>query len=104
MVSALESELERACSLLETATPEAMEASAAALEIVARELGARRESIDIREARRLRALTRRARLLLQLAARFHSRWHSILAGMAGGYTAQGVPAEFAPRGRMSLSA
>ena len=104
MASALESELERACGLLEAATPEAMEASAATLEMVVRELSTRRESIDIHEARRLRAAARRARLLLQLAAQFHLRWHSILAGMTGGYTAQGVPAQFPARGRVSLSA
>lgn len=103
MSSALESALENACKLLELATPEAMDASVTALEGVAREFGERRASIGAAEARRLRAGARKARLLLDLAAGFHARWHDILAGMAVGYTAKGAPSELSPRTRISVS-
>ena len=108
MSSVLEAELERACKLLESATPEAMDASAATLEGVARELGVlfdagKRDSISVEEAQRLRAGARKARLLLELASRFHARCWDILAGMSGGYTAKGAPAALSLRGRVSLS-
>ncbi len=104
MKTTLEDELERACRLLETATPEAMDASAAALEGVARDLSVRSERVGVAEARRLHALARRARMLLELVARFHARCRDILATSSGGYTAYGSPAEFAPRGRTLASA
>lgn len=103
MTPALESELERACKLLELATPEAMEASASALDAVARGLSEWRGTVSPEQVKRLRATARRARLLLQLAAQFHSRWHNILAGMAAGYTAQGTPANLESRRRISVS-
>jgi hypothetical protein len=108
MPSALEAELDRACKLLERATPEAMDASAGALEGVARELGVllssgKQDSISIDGAKRLRAGARKARLLLELASRFHARCRDIVAAMSGGYTAQGAPAALSVRGRISLS-
>jgi hypothetical protein len=108
MPSILEAELERACELLESATPEAMDASVEALEGVARELGIlyhapRRSSFSLEEARRLRAKACKARLLLELAFRFHTRCWDILAGMNGGYTAEGAPATLSLRSRVSLS-
>jgi hypothetical protein len=108
MSSALEAEIERACKLLERATPETMDASAAALEGVARELGVllnswKRDSIGIEEAQRLRTGARKARLLLELASRFHTRCRDILAAMSGGYTALGAPAALSVRGRVSVS-
>jgi hypothetical protein len=108
MPSVLVTELERACKLLESATPEAMDASAATLEGVARELGVlfnagQRESMNVEEARQLRAGARKARLLLDLASRFHARCWDIMAGMSGGYTAHGAPAALSLRGRVSLS-
>jgi hypothetical protein len=106
MYSALEAELDRACKLLESATPEAMDASAEALDGIARELSlfnAGHKSIGIEEARRLRTGARRARLLLELAARFHARCWDILAGMSGGYTPRGAPADLCVRGRVSIS-
>lgn len=99
----LEAEVERACKLLELATPEAMEASAAALESVARELAERRFSVSSEEASRIRKSARRARLLLDLSARFHTRWHDLLAAMTGGYTVKGAPADFAAPARISLT-
>ena len=103
MLSALETELERACKLLESATPEAMDASAAALEGVVLKLTERRNSVSREEAIRLRTVLRRVRSLLELAARFHARWHDILAGMSGGYTSKGSPAAFHTRARVSVS-
>jgi hypothetical protein len=107
MSSVLEDELERACKLLESATPEAMEASATTLEGVARELGVlfnarHRHSISVEEARRLRARACKARMLLELASRFHVRRWDIRAGMTGGYTSQGAPAALSVRGRVSV--
>lgn len=107
MPSELEAELDRACKLLESATPEAMDASAEALNCITRELSvlsnAPDRPIGIEEARRLRAGARRARLLLELASRFHARCWDILAGMSGGYTPQGAPAALCVRGRVSIS-
>jgi hypothetical protein len=107
MSSVLEAELERACKLLESAAPEAMDASAEALERIACQLGvlsnATRNSIGIEEARRLRAGACKARMLLELALRFHSRCWDIRAGMSGGYTPQGAPAALSVRSRVSLS-
>jgi hypothetical protein len=103
MSIALEADLERACRLLESATPQAMDESAAMLEDVVRDLTARRALIGVEEARRLRNAARKARMLLELAARFHSRWHDILGGMTGGYTAQGSAAALSRRGRLSVS-
>ncbi len=103
MSFALEADLERACRLLESATPQAMDESAAMLELVVRDLAARRDLIGIEEARRLGKAARKARMLLDLAAGFHTRWHNILGGMTGGYTAQGSPAALSRRGRLSVS-
>jgi len=104
MKTTLEDELRRACRLLETATPEAMDASAGVLEGVARDLGARRAQIGAAEARRLRILAQRARMLLELAARFHARWRDIVATSNGGYTPYGSPAELTTRARTLASA
>jgi hypothetical protein len=103
MPSALEAELERACRLLESASPQAMDEGGAALEAVVRDLTLRRDSIGVEEALRLREGARKARLLLNLAARFHARWYDILAGMAGGYTDKGSPAALSTRARISVS-
>jgi hypothetical protein len=108
MSTALEAEIERACKLLERATPDAMDDSAAALEGVARALGVllssgKQDSISIDDAKRLRARAHKARLLLELASRFHARCRDILAGMSGGYTAQGAPAALSVRGKLSVS-
>jgi hypothetical protein len=104
MKTTLEDELRCACQLLETATPEAMDASAGVLESVARDLGIRRAHIGAAEARRLRALMQQARMLLELAARFHARWRDIVATSSGGYTALGSPAELTTRARTLASA
>jgi hypothetical protein len=104
MASLLEADLERVCKLLEQATPEAMDAGGVALEAIVRQLSEQQASVTVEEARRLRTLARRARLLLDLAARFHSRCYDILAGMTGGYTSQGALAGYAVRGRISYSA
>jgi hypothetical protein len=103
MAASIEAELERACTLLELATPDAMNESALALEHAARELAAQRESITRDEAVRVQTIARRARLLMDLAARFHARWYAMLGAMTGGYTAQGSPAEFSARPRLSIS-
>ena len=88
--------LESACSLLQDASPEALEQSAAILHTVTGELNAIRRAearrISIEEIRRIRALAHKARFLLDSAARFHTRWQAILAGMTAGYGAAGAPA------------
>lgn len=102
-MSGLESDLERACSLLEAAGPEAIDASAILLQDLAQRLGDERASLTREQAQRLRAGARKARMLLELAGRFHRRWHAILAGIEGGYTIRGAPAEIPARRRMSVS-
>ncbi len=99
----LEAELEGACKLLESGGLDAMDASAAALEWVARVLTLRGDCLTQAEVARLRRSLQRARLLLDGAARFHTRWHNILAGMSGGYTAEGRPGgAFRPRARRGI--
>lgn len=93
IASRLELELERACKLLESAAPQALEESARVLESVAGELTANRGAIGIEEARRIREAARKARFLLDSADRFHARWRALLAGMAAGYNALGAPAD-----------
>jgi hypothetical protein len=103
MQSALETELERACKLLELADAQSIEDSVAAFEEVALTLAARRETLGIEEARRLQAAARKAGMLLNLAARFHTRWRDILSSMGAGYTAHGSPAALPTRARISIS-
>ena len=108
MACRLEIELETACKLLERASPEALEESARRLQSVAAEMAAQPQSIGTEEARRIREAARKARLLLDSAARFHSGWCAVLGGMAAGYTAQGSPADLSSArlgisGRMSVS-
>ena|ERR1700678_2487278 len=101
-------ELERVCKMLESPTPAALDRCGAVMERVIGELDAGRKwmsqagEIGVTEARRLRSVVHRARALLNLAANYHNRWHSILASMSGGYTDRGAPAPIPSRARVSF--
>jgi len=102
------SELERVCKLLESPTPATLDRCAAVMERVIVELEAGRTGmlhsgeIGVAEGRRLRSVVQRTRALLNLAANYHARWHGILAGMSGGYTVRGAPAQIPSRPRFSM--
>src|SRR5580698_2974785 len=101
-------ELEHVCKLLESPAPATLDRSAATMERVIAELQAGRRAIaeagenGVAEARRLRSVVLRARTLLDLAARYHTHWRSILAGMSGGYTVLGSPAPILSQARVSI--
>ena len=101
-------QLERVCTLLESPSPETLDACAAAMERVIGELNAGRiwmaqaGETGVAEARRLRSVVQRARALLDLAANYHFRWRRILAGMSGGYTYRGAPAALHSEARVSI--
>lgn len=101
-------ELEHVCKLLESPAPATLDRCAAIMERVIAELQAGRRGIaeagesGVAEARRLRIVVHRARALLELAARYHAQWRSILAGMSGGYTMLGAPAPILSQSRMSI--
>jgi hypothetical protein len=105
---ALRSELEHVCKLLESPTPAILDRSAAIMKRVIGELEAGRKGIaqggesGAAEARRLRSVVHRARSLLELAARYHTQWRGILAGMSGGYTVRGAPTPILSQARVSI--
>ncbi|HEX3878450.1 MAG TPA: hypothetical protein VHW24_15780 [Bryobacteraceae bacterium] len=99
----LAAELDRVCRLLELATPPAMEESTAVLQTVVCELSAANLSIQPAEALKLRTGVRKARLLLESAARFHRRWQEIVCGTGGGYTAERSLEQLSGSGRIRLS-
>lgn len=101
-------ELERVCTLLESPSPATLDRCAVAMQQVIAELDAGRKWMahagegGIAEARQLRSVVRRARALLDLAANYHTRWRSILAGMSGGYTVWGAPTPIRSQPRLSI--
>ncbi len=105
--------VEKACGALEHATPEAFEESATLLEAAVEALAAIQAShagrtgttkIEIEDALRIQAAARRARFLLDSAARFYAGWQVVLASMTGGYNAAGSPAAVPTASRLQLSA
>lgn len=110
--------MESACGLLEHATPQAFEESATLLEAAADALTAIQAGhagrigpapigiapISIDDARRIQAVARRVRFLLDSAARFYGGWQAVLASMTGGYNATGSPAAVPTASRLQFSA
>jgi DNA repair ATPase RecN len=102
------SELEHVCKLLESPAPASLDRCAAIMGRVVAELEAARRDISqagelaAAEARRLQPVIHRVRSLLELAARYHSRWRQILAAMSGGYTVMGAPTPIRSQARFSI--
>jgi len=100
-------EVRKACELLVSPSPEALDACAGVLESAVatlsggHDIAAGPEALD--EAFRLRTAIRTAARLLQGAADYHSRWLQVLGTLTAGYTARGEPAPIARQQRISLS-
>lgn len=98
-LAAAGAEIDRACRLLLEPTLTRLDESGAILQAVVPEVTAcRDESRDsypnpaIRDqARRVAQSLRRARLLLESAARFHTEWIRCLGALSAGYTERGEP-------------
>lgn len=101
-------EIDRVCQMLLDPTPQQLDESSAVLQAVVAEMGACREASraarpasDARgQAHRLAASLRRARLLLEGAARFHADWIRCLGALCAGYTDRGEPSAIARRSRI----
>ena len=110
-MSAIRLELERACSLLTTPSPECMESCTAALQLAAAQLaecqpGWRLQAGNpaaLEEAWRLRNTFSHAGRLLGHAAEYHANWVRLRGAMAGGYLAGGEPAAVVRANRICLA-
>lgn len=105
-------EVQRACDLLRSPTPAAVDRCSVVLgSAIARLVEWRKQfraqspasnRLVLEEARRLRASVHRAARLLESAAAYHSGWRKALGALCAGYTASGAPADAAPPGRLFL--
>jgi len=103
-------EVQRACDLLRTPTPAAVDLCAAVIGAAISRLGAWRKRFQghdradgrlaLGEAARLSAAVRRAGRLLESAAFYHAGWRRALGSLCAGYTASGAPADAARPGRL----
>jgi hypothetical protein len=107
---AIDGEARKACALLETPTPEALDdcstvLAAAAGALRALEPGLRglaRDPQTLAEARGLQRTVRRAAALLAEAHAYHRRWHELLGVRTAGYGPGGQPGASPPPGRLCL--
>jgi hypothetical protein len=101
-------EVGRACGLLESPSPAALEQSAGALESAASILSrclAAPAALDcgaMEEALRLRTALHNAGTLLQSAADYHAGWTRLLGSLSAGYTARGEAGPVVRPGRVSI--
>jgi hypothetical protein len=106
---AARSEVDRACALLVSPSPEALDRCSRVLETAGSRLEEwrprLREGIGnpaaLEQARRLQAAVRRAGRLLEGASSFHLNWSRWLGAVSAGYTERGDPAPV-PRGNRIL--
>jgi hypothetical protein len=108
----VQAEVQRACDLLRSPTPAAVDRCSIALASAISRLvdwskrfhGGDRVSnrLALEEARRLRASVHRAAGLLESAAAYHAGWRKALGSLCAGYTASGAPADAAPPGRLCM--
>lgn len=93
-------ELERACDLLLSPSPAALDQCASLLETAVTKVAACQAAItDLQETepgasaegRRLQAAVRRARRLLESAAEYHQNWTRRIGAMSAGYDGRGEP-------------
>jgi hypothetical protein len=106
-LAAAHEKLDRACALLLSPSPEALDQCAPLLiaaiahvtagqDAIARP--ARADAAASAEGRRLQAAVRRARRLLESAADYHHNWARRMGAMSAGYDGRGEPAAI-ERGR-----
>ena len=105
-------QLEAACALLLSPTPDSVEHCSTLLEAAgSRMAGFRAEIAEaqgdpgaIEEAWKVRRCFERASRLLENAARFHQNWQAVRGALTGGYTYRGEPAPLRHTGRLCLEA
>src|SRR5207302_882839 len=105
-------QLEAACDLLISPTPEILDRCSMLLESAGRQMEycqsrigeARGDPVAIEEAWRVRRSFVRAGKLLANAARFYGTWISIRGALTGGYTDRGEPAPVRHAGRICIEA
>ena len=110
--AATRAQLDSACDLLLSPTPDALDRCSVLLETAGRQMAdcysslgeARGDAAAIEEAWRVRRSFLRAGKLLQNAASFHENWMSIRGSLTGGYTSRGEPAPVRHAGRICLEA
>jgi hypothetical protein len=102
---ATRTDVDRACELLESPSPETLDRCSIVLEKAGCQLAEWQPQIRsgggepaaLAEAGRLRASVRRAGRLLEAALNFHLNWSRLRDALCGGYTRSGEPAAV-PRG------
>ena len=110
-LSAARSQVERACGLLVSSSPEFLDGCPGLLERACSVMaesrpwlsGARGDPDALEEARRLQIAVRHAARLLENAGEYHAKWNRILGAMTGGYTTRGDPAPVIRPGRVCLT-
>ena len=103
-------EVERACALMVTASPEAFDGCVSALEVAAGGLARLGPGLAsghgaaeaLEEAWRLRRSVRKARALLEGASEYHARWNERIGVRTAGYGSDGAPGETPRPGRVLL--
>ena len=98
-LAAASAEIDRACQILLDPTSRHLDQSSAVLGAVVAEVTACRDAIRAARPRpagrdqalRLAQSVRRARVLLEGAARFHADWIRCLGALCAGYTDRGEP-------------
>jgi hypothetical protein len=105
-------QLDAACALLLSPTPDAVDRCATQLESTGSRLAgvcdqmaaAQGDPAAIEEARKVRRSFERASRLLDSAAQFHQNWQAVRGALTGGYTNRGEPALLRHNGRVCLEA
>jgi hypothetical protein len=106
-LAAARENLDRACELLLSPSPEALDQCAPLLEAAVTKVTACQQAVAGQEwtapgasaeGRRLQAAVRRARRLLDSAAEYHQNWARRIGALSAGYDGRGEPAEV-DRGR-----
>jgi len=111
-LTATHAQLDAACDLLLSPTPQALDRCSTILEAASRQMAeyndqigsARGNSVAIEAAAKLRGSLQRARSLLENAGRFHFNWLAIRGALTGGYTDRGEPAPVRHARRICLEA
>jgi hypothetical protein len=103
-LAAVRADVNRACALLVAASPDALDACAAALTAATTRLRDGVAPAAKEQATGLRRDIRRARTLLEAAAAFYGNWSRRLGALTGGYRCDGQPAEVERRRSWSLEA
>jgi hypothetical protein len=110
--AATRGQLDSACALLLSPTPDALDRCSALLESATRQMEdcqarigeAQGDAAAIEEAWRVRRSFERAGKLMENAARFHDNWMQLRGSITGGYTNRGEPAPVRHAGRICVEA